>query len=387
MGSIKNDYNYSNEVSYALPVQPSSAADVRSTGSEPSVPMAVNKAAQRVFEAMKTIAFHSVLTLGKMIVLPILLSATTLLATATLISLLFSSRSGATVPKDNEDPLTPFQHFAALTSEFCEVILIGAKYGTAGKAEQLQKVNDNEPNGPEFVLIKPKNVSPNNAPILYAPGYLDEPDTLRDTCRRIAEEAGAPVYIVKYRSRFQDIKEHSADVKKLADRIFEDSKGNNPNSEGNKDLVLIGHSMGGLVTGDFIIENNKPGVALKRNIKEWITVSTPLKGTNMAYLGIGGCARDMRPGSPFLKNFNANIPGDVPSLHIYTKTDLVVPEKSAKGPDKERSFLTQEASGHLAVRTTRSVESKIIQTIKQSNQTLKDVPAPSPRVAPDREEV
>ncbi|MDD5200009.1 MAG: alpha/beta fold hydrolase [Terrimicrobiaceae bacterium] len=64
---------------------------------------------------------------------------------------------------------------------------------------------------------------------------------------------------------------------------------------------LVGFSMGGLVARSYLRQFGEP-----RRLAAFISISTPHRGTWMAWLLGNAGARDMRPGSPFLAAVDAD---------------------------------------------------------------------------------
>lgn len=309
---------------------------------------------------VENMAFHTGLLIVKIIVIPIECSLLVIVATATALSILFSCPCTYTFEEGMQPTL--FHHCAAFLDEICQVIRITFNYGIVCNHGGLQNADDAE-GSPQFVLIQPRSQtqSGTNAPILYAPGYLDTPETLLETCGRLADACESPVYLVKYRSLFQSIEEHARDVERVAERIFRDSQ--------QFDLVLAGHSMGGLVTGRYILQSTNEQV----NVKLWITIGSPLQGTPLAHLGIGECARQMRPNSETIHLLQESQCLDViPSLHIYSLTDHIVPSPSAQRRDSPlaENHLCTRPLGHIGIRACSETEHQIVQAIhRQSEQS------------------
>lgn len=309
----------------------------------------ITEVAKRALDLFKQIAYHSALIIAKSIAIPLELTAISVVATATVFSLLFSLPARYSV---DEERVTPFHHLVSILDDLCEIFWITVNYGICPESERLQQADD-QPNSPEFVLIKPEDFYEMQTPLLYAPGYLDTPETLRDSCRRLANETGRPVYIVKYRSLFQSIEEHAKDIARVQARIFCDTQ--------RRDLILAGHSMGGVVTGHFIQQRCPADL----DIKLWITIGSPLQGTKLAFGGLGDCAKDMRPHSSLLNHLNEKgLLDDVASFHIYSLTDHVVPSDSATR-NHDAQYRCREPRGHLSMRSCSAVEQQIQQAIRK----------------------
>lgn len=309
-------------------------------------------------DGLKIAAEQIALTTAKVVAVSVV--STLLIGMVSLTALSAFTLIGASYTlKENEEPRL-FHQMAALCNELKELISIVVRYRIPSHNEVLQAA-DEKTNSPQFILIQPTSafqpLGPLPPPVVYAPGYLDEPETLRATCRELANKTGSAVYIVKYRSRFQSIDEHAKDFNRVVERALADTR--------KFELFIAGHSMGGLVTGTFITDHKRPEI----HIKKWITIASPLKGTPVAYTGLGKCAEEMRPSSIFMQTFHQNekqeLMKEVPSLHIYTKTDMVVPYDSAKKMQKNaQEHMCSKPYGHLSVRSCEEILHQIHQAMK-----------------------
>lgn len=89
----------------------------------------------------------------------------------------------------------------------------------------------------------------------------------------------------------------------------------------NERFAVIGFSMGGLVSRHYL---QKLGGA--ERCDAFVTVSTPHHGTNMAYVFPGKGARQMEPGSDFLRELEKteSTLGDMPVVSYRTPMDLII---------------------------------------------------------------
>jgi triacylglycerol lipase len=90
---------------------------------------------------------------------------------------------------------------------------------------------------------------------------------------------------------------------------------------GNERVVVIGFSMGGLISRYYLQE-----LGGAKRCDGFFTISTPHHGTRTAQLFYGEGARQMRPGSEFLARLEAteNRLGDMPIVSYCTPADLVI---------------------------------------------------------------
>lgn len=312
----------------------------------------VTQLAQDILKVTTKLGLHSGLILAKVIIVPIELAAICLIATATAISLVVSLPYCETVSEDKAATL--YHKLTGILYDVLELTWITLRYGTAAEIE-TEELADDQLNSPTFVVINPDTpIRPEAYPTLYAPGYLDTPDSLHETCRNMANNYQGPVYIVRYRWLFQSIEEHAKDVARVVQRILNDTQKNG--------LILAGHSMGGLVTGNYVLDHAPQDLA----IKLWITIGSPLLGTPLAPLGIGACARDMHSDSEFIKKLNQpNRLDSIDSLHIGSAADHIVSAEYTKRLNRVKAinYLCSIPHGHLSIRACKEVDEKIKETM------------------------
>ena len=108
---------------------------------------------------------------------------------------------------------------------------------------------------------------------------------------------------------------------------------------GASQLVLVGHSMGGLVARAYL---RRYGAA---RVKRLVTLGTPHGGSELARFGVGESARQMRPGSAWLAALGAP---PVDTLTIYSAHDnYVLSPANLELPGARRCVL--DRIGHLAM--------------------------------------
>jgi triacylglycerol lipase len=93
---------------------------------------------------------------------------------------------------------------------------------------------------------------------------------------------------------------------------------------------LIGYSMGGLVSRHYL--QRRGGL---KHVRRFISLSAPHHGTVLGWLNRGSGARQMRLGSAFLEELNADaqVLQQVGMVSLWTRTDLVIlPPRSSVLP-------------------------------------------------------
>ncbi len=163
------------------------------------------------------------------------------------------------------------------------------------------------------------SVRGNGRPILLVHGYMNHGSIWRLFKKRLENLGFGPIYVIHLGHPFRSIRFYALKVKERAEQIAKETK--------RKDLILIGHSMGGLVSSWYAGE-----LAPKHTVTDVITIGSPLFGTPVAYLGLGPNAREMEPNAPFLQELHASISRNkqIRFYHLATRCDqLVIPGTSA----------------------------------------------------------
>ena len=139
--------------------------------------------------------------------------------------------------------------------------------------------------------------------------------------KELSKQSVGPIFTINLNNPFGSIVEHAQKVQAKIDQIKALTLRN--------DIVLVGHSMGGLVACQYAFN---PDVNKNTEVKQIITLGTPLEGTYTAYLGFGKSCREMRRNSSFINHLNEQIgqATNIPFLHIASMKDaIILPNSSA----------------------------------------------------------
>ena len=117
---------------------------------------------------------------------------------------------------------------------------------------------------------------------------------------------------------------------------------------GSKQVILIAHSLGGLVARSYLQHYGQEKVA------QLITLGTPHHGSELAWFALGPAVKQLRPGSSALIKLNSADTGAIPITSLYSLHDnLVAPQASSHLPHAKNIPLS--GLGHLELLISQEV--------------------------------
>jgi hypothetical protein len=155
-------------------------------------------------------------------------------------------------------------------------------------------------------------------PVVLVHGYYANRGYFRPLVRSLEARGIGPIFVPSA-SRVLAPIEAFAD--ELHERIEAIAAGT-----GQPRVVVVGHSMGGLVARAYLARHGSARLA------RLVTLGSPHQGSVLAHLGLGANARQMQPGSDFLARL-ASDPATVPpgTVSIYSCHDnMVMPQASSR---------------------------------------------------------
>lgn len=199
-----------------------------------------------------------------------------------------------------------------------------------------------------FFRVQWKNhKSINNNPVLLVHGYLNSKIVWLYHGSHLKKAKIGPIYTMNLGWPFSSIETYS---KKLKKKIKQIRKENN-----NKKVILVGHSMGGLVCSYYSLFDDK-----NNSVSKIISIASPYKGTPNAKIGIGKCTKEMEPGSKFLKKLTKKITKEkkINFYYIAAMHDHIVFPVGTSILSKKRSYVIENA-GHASLLFSKKANNKL----------------------------
>jgi triacylglycerol esterase/lipase EstA (alpha/beta hydrolase family) len=156
-------------------------------------------------------------------------------------------------------------------------------------------------------------------PILLIHGYFHNLSGYFVLSQKLKKRGWEHVHTINLNTYTQSIEAMAREVKKAVDAIIKNTQ--------HKKVDIIGHSLGGLV-GRYYVQN----LSGYKYVKNLITLATPNWGTQLAILGIGPSAKQMRPEADFIDKLNMDLSNlrRVSFSSIWSPFDaLIIPPTNA----------------------------------------------------------
>ncbi len=188
--------------------------------------------------------------------------------------------------------------------------------------------------------------------ILLIHGYLCNGGFWHPVVRRLRQHGVRHVYTINLEPPFGSLNRFARLVAEYTAFLSE--------SLGDAPVILVGHSMGGLVARAAVRERD-----MGERVVQVITLGTPHHGSVHAAFGFGQNAVQMRAGSAWLAGLNAGEPAPVPITSIYGLHDnLVAPQDSARLDHAKNIALA--GVGHLAMAFSPRVHQLLLRAVKSA---------------------
>jgi triacylglycerol esterase/lipase EstA (alpha/beta hydrolase family) len=187
-------------------------------------------------------------------------------------------------------------------------------------------------------------------PVVLVHGYYANRGYFRPLVRALEARGIGPIFVPSATSVLAPI-EVFAD--ELHERIEAIAAGT-----GQPRMVVVGHSMGGLVARAYLARHG--GARLAR----LVTLGSPHHGSVLAHLGLGANARQMLPGSDFLARLESDAATVPPgTVSIYSCHDnMVMPQASSRLAGARNVALP--GLGHIAMLRSPRVAAALLEALE-----------------------
>lgn len=187
--------------------------------------------------------------------------------------------------------------------------------------------------------------------ILCIHGYLCNGAYFHSVRKVLAAGGFTRTYTINMDPTFGDIETFAQQVSARVQEILKET--------GQKQVILLGHSMGGLVSRCYVQHHGGAPY-----VSKIITLGTPHHGTQLARGGRGENARQMVPGNSWLERLNSEPREDVPITSIYTYHDCIIaPQDSSELEDARNIGFC--GVGHLEMAFSKIVHRYILEEVAE----------------------
>lgn len=185
-------------------------------------------------------------------------------------------------------------------------------------------------------------------PILLIQGYLHNSNIWLYHAKKLHKKGFGPIYTINFENSFSSVEQHALELEKKVENIKRENKISN--------LILIGHSMGGLIASYYALNLDKDNI-----ITDIISIATPYDGSLFANIAIGECGHEMKKHSAFVEDLKKQIENDkiIKFYYICSKSDqLVRPQSALIGNDLEKQYIVNDI-GHASLLFSKKVNNQI----------------------------
>jgi hypothetical protein len=204
-------------------------------------------------------------------------------------------------------------------------------------------------------------------PVLLVHGLVDNRSVFSVMTRSLKRRGFAHVCTWNYSPLLTDIARGAADLGAHIERICEQT--------GHDRVHVVGHSLGGLLARFYVQRH-----CGDRRVESLVTLGTPHSGSMWAHIVPTPLIRQLRPGSPVIRELAEPAPGcRTPITAIYSDLDqMVLPTSSGRcdHPDLQARNLLFRGVGHLSLPRHRSVVDEVAATLAGVRSTTGS-PAPT----------
>lgn len=263
-----------------------------------------------------------------------------------------------------------------LTGGLTELAWVGAHvlmYPLGARMEQLRPDPHTRTAGQPAVVRALFATDPLAArtPVLLVHGLIDNRSVFAVMRRSLRRRGFAQVCSWNYSPFLTDIARGAADLGRHIERICEQT--------GHDRVRVVGHSLGGLIARYHVQRQGGD-----RRVDSLVTLGTPHQGSVLAHVAPTPLVRQLRPGSPVLRELTEPAPDCRTRVTaVYSDLDqMVLPTQSGRcdHPDLDARNVLVHGVGHMSLPMHRGVLDEVAATLAGARDAV-DEPAPVAAVA------
>lgn len=191
-------------------------------------------------------------------------------------------------------------------------------------------------------------------PVLLVHGLVDNRSVFSVMQRSLRRRGFTDVCTWNYSPLLTDIARGAADLGAHVERICEQT--------GHDRVHVVGHSLGGLIARHFVQRQGGD-----RRVDSLVTLGTPHQGSLLAHVVPTPLIRQLRPGSPLLRELAEPAPGCRTTVTaVYSDLDqMVLPTSSGRcdHPDLGARNVLVHGVGHMSLPRHRGVVDEVAVTL------------------------
>jgi pimeloyl-ACP methyl ester carboxylesterase len=205
-------------------------------------------------------------------------------------------------------------------------------------------------------------------PVVLVHGLVDNRSVFSVMHRSLRRRGFAHVCTWNYSPLLTDITRGATDLGAHIERVCAQT--------GHDRVHVVGHSLGGLIARYYVQRQGGD-----RRVESLVTLGTPHEGSLWAHVVPTPLIRQLRPGSPVMRELSEPAPGcRTPVTAVYSDLDqIVVPTSSGRcdHPDLQARNVLFRGIGHMSLPRHRAVVDEIAATLA-GVRGVAGSPAPAP---------
>ena len=271
----------------------------------------------------------------------------------------------------------PLRACAALTGGLTELAWVGAHvlmYPLGARTEPLRLDASLRPGAqsPGARALFAADPLAARTPVLLVHGLVDNRSIFTVMKRQLRRRGFTSVCSWNYSPFLTDIARGAHDLGRHIERICRET--------GHEQVHVVGHSLGGLMARYYVQRQGG-----HRRVSSLVTLGTPHRGSVLAHVAPTPLIRQLRPGSPVLRELEQPAPGCTTRITaVYSDLDeLVLPTTSGRcdHPDLAARNVLVHGVGHMSLSFHRVVLDEVTATLAGLRGPAAPVSAPRTAVA------